>query len=156
MIIIDLLYSNFQLSVTSSSWMNLLCLFIEPSMNRLGHLPANFQMTAKSSSDTPAVETTSEYNSPPKLSHAIIFFCMFLIISLENISLFQLTVVELVFRQVPVLPLSFLLELLTGLNMVIDPFTLHRSILLFTVQFYIISLPYQFLCRPPFISLKPS
>ena len=56
-------------------------------------IPANFYMNGKSSCQTPGVETTSKDNSPPKISRAIIcFVCRYLIISLEKLSQFQLTV----------------------------------------------------------------
>ena len=43
-------------------------------MSQLNILPANFQMTLKSSSHYPVYETTSEDNPPPKLSRKIILF----------------------------------------------------------------------------------
>ena len=48
--------------------------YLESFMILLDLLPANFHMNVRSSSQTTAVETTSEDNYPPKLSRAIILF----------------------------------------------------------------------------------
>ena len=84
----------------------------------------------------------------------------------EIFSQFQLNLVELVSRQVYILPLPFLSELLTGVNIVIDPFNFHHIIFIFIVKVYICiisSLLYNFLylllyiyLQPPLPSIKPS
>ena len=70
MIRLNLLLTNFQLTVISSSRANSPSFFL----SQLNLLPANFQMTMKSSSHSPVSETTSEDNSLSKLFRAIIFF----------------------------------------------------------------------------------
>ena len=70
MIRLDILPANFQLTVTSSSWMTSCSFFL----GQLNLLPANFHMTMMSSSHSPVSGTTSEDNYPPKLSPVIILF----------------------------------------------------------------------------------
>ena len=91
MIWLVLLPDNFQLTVTESIWTALSSFFLSP----LYFLPTNSHITMKLSSHSLVSETTYEYNSPPKISHLIIYssVCRLLILSLEKFSSqFQLTV----------------------------------------------------------------
>ena len=74
MIWIDLLPTNFQLNMMSSSWMTSPSFF----MSQLNLLPEKFQMNVKWYSHSPVSENTSEDNSPPKLSCTIICFCLWI------------------------------------------------------------------------------
>ena len=74
MIWIDLIPTNFQLNMISSSWMTSPSFF----MSQLNLLPAKFQMNVNWYSHSPVSENTSEYNSPPKLSCMIIFLCLWI------------------------------------------------------------------------------